>query len=93
MPYNLYRETPRSGILVLCGEIGFEFGRRHVAECGAKPLSVVDFLQEVANRQLGFVQIAVVAAENSSYLSVFINDSQAALSHGLPLRDMLMPIP
>src|SRR5947209_14081920 len=63
MPYNLCRETPRSGILVLCGEIGFEFGRRHVAECGAKPLSVVDFLQEVANRQLGFVQIAVVSAE------------------------------
>jgi len=28
-----------------------------------------------------------------SYLSVFINDSQAALSQGLPLRDMLTPIP
>jgi|GEM_PF-4179031 len=31
--------------------------------------------------------------KTSSYFSVFINDSQAALSHGLPLRDMLTPIP
>src|SRR5262249_15969836 len=28
----------------------------------------------------------------SSYFSVFTNDSQAALSQGLPLRDMLMRI-
>ena len=29
----------------------------------------------------------------SSYFTVFINDSQAALSHGLPLRDMLIVMP
>ena len=29
----------------------------------------------------------------SSCFSVFMNDSQAALSHGLPLRDMLISMP
>ena len=38
---NSYSKLPRSGILVV---LGFELGRRQVAERGMQPFLVVDFL-------------------------------------------------
>ena len=50
---------------------------------------------------LGYLQAASGASARSryslrsisSYFRVFMNDSQAALTHGLPLRDMLKVMP
>ena len=46
---NSYREAPRSGSLILRGEVGLEFRRWHVAERGVEPFFVVDRFQEVAD--------------------------------------------
>ena len=56
-----------------------------------QPLLVVDLLQELADRACALRPGPGTRCDStSSYLSVFMNDSQAALSQGLPLRDMLM---
>src|SRR5437764_8741491 len=61
---NSCRKTPRSGLLLLCREIGFELRWRHIAEPGVEPLFVVNFLQELADQQMRLRQIAVFAAKN-----------------------------
>jgi hypothetical protein len=45
-------------------------------------LVVVNLLQQLANGSSGFGQIAVFVAKTPSYLSVYMKDSPAALSHG-----------
>ena len=86
---NSYSKLSRSGILLIC----FEPGGRQVAESRVQPFLVVDLFQELADGGASMGQIAIFVASTSSYLSVFMNDSQAALSHGLPLRDMLISMP
>ena len=39
MPKNSYRKPPRSGLVSLSREIGFELRRRQIAERGVKPLA------------------------------------------------------
>jgi hypothetical protein len=78
---------------VLRGKIGFKLRGRQITERGVKPFPVVDFLQKLADADCASARSRYSLRWTSSYFSVFINDSQAALSHGFALRDMLMAIP
>src|SRR5437868_8211252 len=90
---NSYRKPLRSGKLVSPGrEIGFEFSGRQIAERRVKPPLVIQFFEKLADRSFRFMQVPIFITQTSSYFSVFMNDSQVALSHGLPLRDMLIAI-
>ena len=68
---NSYRKLPRSGLLVLRGEVGFELGRRQVAERRVKPFLVVDLFQKLADRRAGLGQIAVFVAVAPPRTSAF----------------------
>ena len=72
----------------------FEPSGRHVAQRGMQAFFVVDLFPELADGRASVEPgLVIVALSTSSSFSVFMNDSQAALSHGLPLRDMLISMP
>jgi hypothetical protein len=48
----------------LCGEVGLELRRGHVAESGMKPFLVVDFVEEGADFAPRLGQIPVFVAVN-----------------------------
>ena len=78
-------------MLTNCGsQIPLELGGRQIAERGVEPFLVVDLLEKLANGAAGLEQIAIFVTMD--LLILFMKDSQAALSQGLPLRDMLMSI-
>ena len=83
---NSYKKLPRSGILL----ISFEPGRWRVAQRRVQPFLIVDLFQKLADGRASVGQIAVFVAQHLFVFRVFMNDSQVALSHGLPLRDMLI---
>jgi hypothetical protein len=64
---NSYRKLPRSGILL----IGFELGRRQVADCQVQPLLVVDLFEKLADRSTSLGQIPDIYSlrRTSSYPS------------------------
>jgi hypothetical protein len=70
--------------------LGFELDRGQIAECGVKALVIVDPLQELGDGSACIRQIAVLIAVEPLRICVFMKDSQAALSQGFPLRDMLI---
>ena len=90
---NSCNKLPRSGLLFLQCQLSLELDWREVAERRVQAFLVVDPFQEHGDRVEGLGHVAIFVAQNSSYFSVFMNDSHAALSHGLPLRLMLISIP
>ena len=58
-----------------------------------EPLSVIDLFDEPFDGARASTKSRYSLRNTSSYFSVFMNDSHAALSQGFPLRDMLMSMP
>ncbi len=61
---NSYRNVPRSGLLFLCGEVGFKLRRGQVADGGVKTLLVVDLVEKRADFTPRLRQIPVFIAMN-----------------------------
>jgi hypothetical protein len=84
---------PRSGFHVLLRrQVSLELRGRQIAERRVQAFLVVDLLEECADRSAGLCQIPVFVAVNLLIFKVFMNDSHAALSHGLAFRLMLILI-
>ena len=64
-----------------------------IAQGRVQPLFVIDLFEESLDRTRASNRSRYSLRNTSSYFKVFMNDSQAALSHGFPLRDMLIAMP
>jgi hypothetical protein len=61
---NSPSKLPRSGLLLLCEEVGFELRRRHIADRGVKTFLVINLLEKYSDCGARFVEIPVFVAMN-----------------------------
>jgi hypothetical protein len=90
---NSCNTLPRSGLHVLSVQLSLELDRRQISKGRVQAFLVVDLCRNSAIEARASARSRYSLRKTSSNLSVFMNDSQAALSYGLPLRLMLISIP